>query len=119
MVKRGDICTVILVLLLIAVLFVSSFSPLSSSVLKADIYLDGEIERTVLLDGSQDGVLTVGECEIEISGGEIRFLSSSCKDGLCVKHGALKNSGDTMACVPNRVVITVRGEKQQNDAVAY
>ena len=39
-----------------------------------------------------------------------KFLSSTCKDKLCVKHGLCKNAGDFAACLPNRVSISVEGE---------
>ena len=57
--------------------------------------------------------------EIKIENGEAYFFESDCKDKTCIKSGRLKNSGDVSACLPNKTVLSVKGEKTSFDAVTY
>ena len=55
--------------------------------------------------------ITVGNCVLLLEKDGVSFVSSDCHDKLCVKRGKLKRKGDTMACVPERVVAVIKGEK--------
>ena len=55
----------------------------------------------------------------EIKDGKIAFVNAKCRDGLCEKRGFLFRAGDTAACLPNRTVITVKGENRSFDGVSY
>ena len=74
------------------------------SVLIPKIINGGEKYVTVTIDGDT---------------GEAYFLESDCKDKTCIKSGKLKNSGDVSACLPNKTVLSVKGEKTSFDAVTY
>lgn len=68
---------------------------------------------TTVVPISEDGRLTVegasGPVEVEISDGTVRVAESGCPDQICVHTGAVSHAGATIACVPNRVVIRIRG----------
>lgn len=73
-----------------------------------------------------DSVLTlelhgpVGHTVVSIDGGLVRVTESDCSEQICVQAGAIKNSGQWIACMPNRVFITVRGKKDGGiDGEAY
>jgi len=60
----------------------------------------------------------LGTSEILIDRHGARFLSSPCTTGYCVAHGARHEQGDVIACVPNRILLTVEGRGSQSlDAV--
>jgi hypothetical protein len=40
----------------------------------------------------------------------IRVLQSFCPNQVCVKQGAARRAGDMLVCVPNRMVVLIRGE---------
>ena len=46
---------------------------------------------------------------IQISGGRARMLSANCPDQRCVRQGEISRAGQTIVCLPGRVVITLRG----------
>ncbi len=88
----------------------------------------GEKYVTVTIDGdtvyhdklSVDNEITLdNSIKIKIENGEAYFLESDCKDKTCIKGGKLKNSGDVSACLPNKTVLSVKGEKTSFDAVTY
>ncbi len=117
--KKGDVLIISLCVLLCALLFISSFT--SKETLVATVYADGEAVKTVELSSVEKAyTFSVSGCEIKFEKDSVGFVSSSCKDKLCVKHGKLSKKNDTMACVPNKVVVAVKGTKnEKTDAVAY
>lgn len=54
-----------------------------------------------------------------IEDGEAYMLSANCPDGLCMKQGKIKNSGDKIICLPNQIIVLIEGKKDlQYDAIA-
>ena len=42
-----------------------------------------------------------------IQGGKAHMESASCPDGICLSHSAVFREGESIVCLPNRVVVTV------------
>ncbi len=88
----------------------------------AYVYQDGKEVARIPLDGSTDGeTLTVSgedgmENIIEVANGKIHMKSASCLDGLCVKMGWRKHPDTPIVCLPNKVVIDIKGESHGTDA---
>ena len=55
----------------------------------------------------------LGISEIEIRDGQIRFNRSPCPGQQCVHSGWAKRGGEFIACVPNRVSISVGKARTQ------
>ncbi|MDX8404822.1 MAG: NusG domain II-containing protein [Mariprofundus sp.] len=51
----------------------------------------------------------LGLSDIVIDQDGARIASSPCRTQQCVLSGAHKHAGDMIACVPNRILITIRG----------
>jgi hypothetical protein len=51
----------------------------------------------------------VGETVIVISRGEARVTESDCPEKICVRSAGIKRNGEWIACLPNRVLVTVEG----------
>ena len=82
------------------------------------VTVDGEAVYREKLSVDNEITLDNG-IRIKIENGEAYFLESNCKDKTCIKSGKLKNTGDVAACLPNKTVLTVKGEKSAFDAVTY
>ena len=50
----------------------------------------------------------LGPTEIEIADGEIRVIASPCRDKICIGAGWVSQSGQWIACLPNRVFVQVQ-----------
>ena len=49
---------------------------------------------------------------VTISGGEVSVTEASCKNQVCVKHGAISAAGESIVCLPNRLVVRIEaGQK--------
>ena len=62
----------------------------------------------------------LGPFVVECKNGEVRMLSSTCPDSLCVKQGAIRTAGQSIICLPNQVTITLNHNAEGGmDAVAH
>ena len=79
------------------------------------VTIDGEVygtyplsedrtERIELPDGSYNILI--------ISGGYADVTEASCPDQICVKHNHIRYSKESIVCLPNKVVVTVEGGKE-------
>jgi hypothetical protein len=118
-ITKGDIILVVSLILACIVLFAFSFGETES--LKAEIYVGGEKTHSISLDEVEESyTLNENYCQLLVEKDGVSFVFSDCADQLCVKRGKLKNQGDTMACVPQRVVVILRSDgKEKIDGVAY
>lgn len=68
------------------------------------ITVDGEEYGTYSL--AQDQVIAIGDTNVcEIKNGKVKMTEADCPDHLCMKQKAVGNSGGTIVCLPNKVVI--------------
>ena len=63
--------------------------------------LDEEIDTWI--DGYQGG-----QNHLVIQDGCARIEEADCPDKLCVKQGTVSESGESLVCLPNRVVVAVK-----------
>ncbi len=61
-------------------------------------------ERIELPDGSYNILI--------ISDGYADVSEASCPDQICVKHNHIRYSKESIVCLPNKVVVTVEGGKE-------
>ncbi len=117
-IRRGDVFVLALLLLLTAALFAAD-RPRSGE-LYAVIYADGAPVRTVDLSAvTAPCIIEVGGCTLGVGRDGVFFTASDCPDGLCVRRGKMTHGGDSMACLPNRVAVTLRAKTGGADAVTY
>ena len=49
-----------------------------------------------------------------IQGGKASVQEASCPDGICSAHRPISKVGESIVCLPNRVVIAVQGEATED-----
>lgn len=115
---RTDLIIVISVLAVSLLLFIPSLFKNDS--LTAQIIVDGEVTEEINLDSvEKDYTFSPKDgTEITVKNGEIGFSSACCKDKLCIKSGWLSAKGQTAACLPERVVVTIKGT-DKTDMITY
>lgn len=55
---------------------------------------------------------------VEARDGKVGVVASECADGLCEKRGFISKSGETVVCLPSKVVIGIVPKKESGDADA-
>ena len=79
---------------------------------QAIVRVNGEIIATLPLtrdthypieaDGTTTNILT-------IQSGAARMTEANCPDRLCIRRGAVRHAGDSIICLPNKVVVEISG----------
>ncbi len=88
--------------------------------LTAVITVGGETVETIDLSAVEAPyTVQYAGCTISVEKGAIGFTHAACPDRLCVKTGMLRHAGSAAACVPNRVVVSLRAQTEAFDGVAY
>ena len=55
---------------------------------------------------------------VEIKDGKVSVTEASCKNQVCVRHGAISGTGESIVCLPNRLVVRIEnGEGGGYDSV--
>ncbi|MBQ9460620.1 MAG: NusG domain II-containing protein [Clostridia bacterium] len=91
---------------------------------KVEVRVDGRVtaayslneERTVTVSG------VGGSNVLSIKNGEACIIDADCPDGLCMKTGAIKYTGQSIICLPHRVVVEITAgaaEHSGTDADVY
>ena len=62
----------------------------------------GEDVRLVLGEGEHTNTLVIQD-------GKARVVEASCPDRICVGQGAIQYAGESIVCLPHKLVITVEG----------
>ena len=60
-------------------------------------------DRKITVRGSR------GTSTVEFRGNRVRMLESTCRDKICVHTGWIDSAGQSVVCLPNRVVIRILG----------
>ncbi len=62
----------------------------------------------------------LGPSTLRIEDGAIGFVNSPCQRKICIRSGFHRHTGATTACVPNRISLTVRGQREDGfDAIHH
>jgi hypothetical protein len=88
----------------------------------ARVFQDNRLLGTYPLD--RDQIVLIGDktkphMKIEIHNGAIRVAESDCPKGICKQAGWVRTPGRSIMCVPNRVLIEIKGEVSDYDAESY
>ncbi len=119
-IKPGDIILSI-ALLIVSLMCMWMIIHGKTSGEEADIYLDGKLVQTVRLNKNQniELVSTLGEINIHVNNHKIWIHQVACPDQTCKKMGKITKTGETIVCVPNKLVIVIKGKRSyQLDALS-
>lgn len=118
-IKKGDIFVAILLLLISFSLVIFINRPRENSGdLYASIQLDGKEIETVELSKENSGETiridsAYGYNILEVGDGRIRAIESDCDEKIHIKQGWISNPGQTLICLPHRLVVEVNAEDEQ------
>lgn len=73
------------------------------------VYVYNDKELIEIIDINENKEITVNEVIIIIGNKEVYVKTSACSDQICVHQGKIKNAGQTITCLPQRVFIQIEG----------
>ena len=110
--KKIDFAIILFLLILCLIAFIIHQSSFTGSGSFAVITVDGNEYAKLPL--SSDCNFNIPSPEgynfLTISDGTAYVSAASCPDKICVNHKAVSQSGETIICLPNKVVIEIISE---------
>lgn len=112
-------------IVIIAVLLIISFTPhliffktsqKGSKNNYAIIKVDGKIHKKIDLSNVKNNEevnlnLPNGKNTLLIKNNSIQMDSANCNDALCVKQGNISKVGQTIICLPHKLIIEIKGDE--------
>ncbi len=93
---------------------------------QVEITVDGKLYRTLPLDRNTTIEIPVEDGNtntLTIRDGYADMTEANCPDHLCVKQKKISHEGETLVCLPHKVVVKIHSsgsdEKDVPDSVAY
>lgn len=112
---------IIIFFVLVAVVSLVLFSKNKDEGGYVEVVVDKETKEIFPLDEEKEYTISDGKHinKIIISDGKVCITEANCPDKLCVKQGRIDKDGQSIICLPNKVVIKIVSDKNNNvDAVA-
>ena len=107
-------------LILTVLSFISSLSAESDSL---EVVIESEGKEWIYpIDSIIRQTFTgpVGETVLVIGDGTVYIEKSDCREQICVQSGYIGKQGQWLACLPNRLFVSIRGKKESElDGEAY
>lgn len=113
--KKGDKLLIVFVLILsLASMGYIRKQGLSNKNKYVSIQVNGEEIKKIIFDNTIVGKTIPIETDygynlIEVGDNEIRVIEASCPDRIDVKQGFISRIGETIVCLPNKMVIEIKG----------
>ena len=119
-VKKGDIIIALALLCAAALIFCAVYFFSSAG---DEVKIEVDSKTVAVLPLNEDTIYNVeinGKTTntVEIKGGKVNVSYADCPDKICANHRAISKSGESIICLPNRVVISIQGNNQEVDGEA-
>lgn len=125
--KKWDVIIIITLILISfipeGVMFITNYN--KHTRIFVEVYSEGKLLKKLPLDKDLEKTNfaidnELGENIIEIEDGEVKIIDADCHDKICVKSHAISKPGESLICLPHKVVVRIIGEgKQETDEVSF
>lgn len=115
--KKNDIFLIGALLLIGVVLFLGYRIFYSQAGASVEIMVDGKVYENLSLDKNQELEIPSedgGKNILTIQDGYADMTEANCPDGLCVKQAKISHRGETIVCLPHKVVVKVLDDTQDS-----
>jgi hypothetical protein len=82
---------------------------------KVIVTVDGMVYREISLNEDISIVIegvNGGTNELVIQDGHADMVEASCPDKICVHQASIQYNGETIVCLPNKVIIEIKSDKE-------
>ena len=109
--KKTDLLIVFILVLIAAAGFFAFRLFGSGEGTTVRISVDGELfgEYPLAEERSIDIPGKIGTCRLKIHEGRADMVYADCPNQICVDHAEINEKGETIVCLPNRVIVEVQG----------
>ncbi len=108
--KKRDFILIIMIIFLAAVVWIMT------SVLNrgtgGSLLISVDSQKYGVYDLNEDQVISIGDTNAcQIQDGEVSMIFGDCPDKVCVHSAGISKNGQTIICMPNKIVLEIVGSK--------
>jgi len=116
--KKTDLILVVIALIAAAAIWLF-YSAGAEKGLTAVVTVDGEVKAELPMDKS--GIVPIetewGYNIVVVEEGEAFVVEADCRDQICVDHKKIDKTGETIVCLPHKMVVEIIGGEEEMDMV--
>lgn len=103
--KKGDIAIIVSIAIafVLSIALLVSFSKQGSRVI---VKQDNKIVYNQSIDIDQ--TINTGTNIISVKDGEVFMSDADCKNQICVNTGKISKKGESIVCLPNKVIVEIK-----------
>lgn len=109
--KKADLLLVVIVLIAAAGIyfFTSAGAKKGGGV---EVTVDGESKAFLPLDENDSIRIDTenGYNVVTVQDGKVMVTEADCRDQICVEHKKIAKTGETIVCLPHKLVVTITGD---------
>lgn len=108
---KNEILLVAGIFLIAAAFFVGHWLAARKPAAIVEVSVNGNIIHEFPLNFEEDFTILSGENgknHLVIRNGCAEITEATCPDKICVNHAPISESGQTIVCLPNKVVVTIK-----------
>lgn len=111
--KRDIVLAAVLLILGITGVLIVKYGLKSGNT--ADVYIDDKLVQTIDMSVNDEYTFQTdkGSNTVEVRNGAVSMKSADCPDKVCVRMGTKNRNGETITCLPHKLVIEVHGGQEQ------
>jgi len=120
---KNDLALIIIFLAGAALFFAVYYLSFREDGAYVQIMADGSIYKTLSLN--EDATITIngynnGTNTLQVKDGYASIIHADCPDKLCQKQKKIRYKGETLVCLPNKVIVSVISEENSGmDSITY
>ncbi|MCM0648475.1 NusG domain II-containing protein [Clostridium swellfunianum] len=104
-----------------AVAFINSHKSYNTKYVEIEV--KGKLFKRLPLDNSRNEKIQIetdlGSNIVEITNGKVRISDADCPDKICIQDGSISKPGDILVCLPHKVVVNIKGQNSETDALSF
>jgi len=114
--KRGDIKVIFIILIVVVLSYgYAFFMGFSNEDKLVRITKNQEVIHEFKINESYENQFTIHDEDhiniIEIKNGEVSVIESNCLNQICVRHQPIGIPGQTIICIPHKLVVEIIGSR--------
>lgn len=115
--EKGDKVVILIVVIAAVVLAIWFSCKQEQTADCVQIELAGELYGSYSLSQNQEILVEseYGKNKIVIENGQVSMEEADCPDRYCVAHHAISKTGETIVCLPHKLVVEIKTSTIQND----
>ena len=120
--KIGDLVIYIFLVIFFSTLIlkISGFKDIKGA--KAEIWVDGELKYVYPLQEEEKNIFVetnLGGCNVQFKDNMVRVTTSNSPLKIAVKQGFIKSPGEVIIGIPDRLVIKVVGDSEDDSDIDF